>query len=105
MMRRKLAASLTAVLLSFGVMLAASPSASAATRLGGVSIWSACVNQHGTPSGVVNVTRNVMGWRCAYRGVAGPGVDLTRECRRTYGSSAYSGYTNWNDPYSWSCYR
>jgi len=89
-----------------GVAVTASP-AQAATYLGGVSVWNACVYQNGTPSDVVLVANNVHGWRCFYNGGWNGiymSVNLNQECARAYGR-AYASYTNYNNPYSWGCYR
>ena len=91
----------------FGATALAAP-AHAATNLGGVSVWNACVYQNGTPSYVVLVQNNVMGWRCQYHGgwnAVYMGVNLTQECRRVHGSSAYAAYLDYNNPYSWRCWR
>ena len=91
----------------FGATAVATP-AHAATDLGGVSVWNACVYQHGTPSYVVLVSSNVLGWRCQYHGGAVStyeGVNLTQECKRVHGGSAYAAYLDYNNPYSWRCWR
>jgi hypothetical protein len=79
-----------------------------AVELGGVSIQGACNAQFpGTTADVVQ--NNVYGWRCKTYWSGGPvyysGIDLSRQCRAQYGSSASANYTNYNDPYSWRCYR
>jgi hypothetical protein len=89
-----------------GVVATAAPAQAA--DLGGVSVWNACVHQNGTPSDVVLVANNVHGWRCFYNGGWNGvymSVNLSQECKRVHGSSAYANYTNYNNPYSWRCYR
>lgn len=86
-------------------------SASAATRVKVIDktfMYTACERQQGTPSYVSLVSNNVMGWRCTYDGGWNriyKSIDLTKECRRLFGASAYANYTNFNDPNSWGCYR
>jgi hypothetical protein len=81
----------------------------AATDLGGISVWNACVYQWGMPTETVIDPYNVMGWKCRYQPTNGSnvyrGVNLSKECVRTYGARAYADYTNFNDPFSWRCYR
>jgi len=93
---------------ALGATFLFSPSAEAATRLGGISVWNACVYQSGTPNGVGLASYTAVGWRCLYYSLGTTyqvGVDLNQECRRTFGSGAVAKYTNYNDPYSWGCYR
>ena len=110
-MKKKLKVLGTSFLLVIGSLIGATAFATpahAATDLGGVSVYNACVYQNGTPSSVVNVTGDVMGWRCRYFGgwnYVDLGVDLSKECRRVHGSTAYAGYTNFSNPNSWHCYR
>ena len=90
--------------------------AAAATRLAGVSVQSACnyqITDRYTTAQVLIKPTTVYSWRCV--GIAflsrpelGNGafqVDLSRECRRVWGSTAYASYTNFFNPYSWGCYR
>lgn len=90
------------------VTVGVASSASAATRLGGVSVQQACNAQYPGTTAVV-VANNVYGWRCKTYWSGGPvyytGIDLSRQCRAQYGSRAYANYTNYNNPYSWGCYR
>jgi hypothetical protein len=105
---RSALALLASLALACTFMLASAQTASAATYRGGVSIWNACVYQNGTPSYVVLVQQNVMGWRCQYNGgwnAVYLGVSVDRECKRVYGPTAFARYTNFNNPYSWGCYR
>lgn len=32
-------------------------------------------------------------------------LDLNTECRREYGSLAHAAYDDFNNPYSWYCYK
>jgi hypothetical protein len=106
-MRRKIAVALTSVLASFGFTFAVTPSAEAATLRGGVSVSQACYYTYGWDNTIHG--NNVHSWRCVAYGSNGMyvfgGVDLNRQCVRQYGSGAYASYTNYNDPYSWKCYR
>lgn len=96
------------ILVAAGIGTATAPSGSAATALGGIDISGACADQW--PGTVARlVSNNVYGWRCrVYYSVGWRdfGVDLNRACRTQYGrSNAYAKYGNYNDPYSWRCYR
>ena len=105
-MRKKLSLLVAGALAAMGLTFGISAPAQAAT-LGGVSVWNACVYQHGTPSYLVISPYNVYGWKCQYNGgwnAVYYGVDLSQECRREYGSYASASYTNYNDPYSWYCH-
>jgi hypothetical protein len=105
---KRILMAVAALALTAGASVASVAPAHAATTLGGVSVWNACVYQNGTPSSLTIQPYNVMGWKCVYNGGWNSiqlGVDLNKECRREYGSAAYASYTNWNDPYSWRCYR
>ena len=97
-------AGLAAMLLAiFGMV---SP-AQAATNLGGLSVQAACSNQWPGTNAVL-VANNVYGWKCRTYWSGGPvnyNVDLNRECRRAYGSGAYASYLDYNNPYSWRCWR
>lgn len=95
---------ITAASLVLGV---AAP-AHATTELGSVSVQQACNVQFPGTTAVV-VENNVYGWRCRIYWSGGPvyysGIDLSRQCRAQYGSSAYARYLDVNNPYSWRCYR
>lgn len=81
----------------------------AATRVSGISVQSACNHQYGSGTTAELFGKTAINWDCLYmsgRYVMGRlSVDLSRECRRIYGSSAYAAYTNYWNPYSWGCYR
>lgn len=86
--------------------------AHAATRLGGVSMSGACVNQYGNGWEAYLETRKATGWKCGFRPYpnvlqkAGRAIDVNKQCQTQYRNSrAYGRYSNINDPYSWSCYR
>jgi hypothetical protein len=100
---------LAAAALAFAAVSLSTAPAHASTMLGGVSVAAACTNQLIGNAAVV-VANNVYGWRCRYNGgvisvTYSWGPDLNRQCAVQYGSGAYSGYLNYNDPYSWRCYR
>lgn len=107
-MRKKLALLVVGALAAAGVTFGVAAPAQAAT-LGGVSVWDACVYQHGTPSSLAISPYNVYGWECVYNGgwnAVTYGVNMSQECAREYpnrGASAW--YSNYNDPYSWYCYN
>jgi hypothetical protein len=105
---KKLVAAVSAGVLALGLTLTAAAPAMASTYRGGVSVWNACVYQNGTPSWLQISPNNVTGWGCVYSGGWNQivlGVNLNKECAREYGSGTYAAYTNFNDPYSWGCYR
>ncbi|MEV4640803.1 hypothetical protein AB0J80_26030 [Actinoplanes sp. NPDC049548] len=50
------------------------------------------------------VEHNAFGWKCT-NSFDRP-VNMGWACRDQYKTaSAYASYSNFNDPYSWSCYR
>ena len=94
--------------------LGLSQPAQAASVLGGVSVVGACTNQlYIAPSAAraVLIANNVSGWRCQYVGgvltvtYTWYNINLNSQCVAQYGSGAYAKYSNFNDPYSWRCYR
>jgi len=106
--RRLLAGSLASAAIAMAAATATmTPAAHASTRLGGVSVAGACANQW-QDSTVALIANNVFGWKCQYWSTLGPvyeGINLTLQCSVQYGSGAYAAYSNYNNPYSWSCYR
>lgn len=105
-MFRQLASISTAVAVAVSGLVTGAAPASAASRAG-VSMWNACVYQHGQPSSV-GVTQgwNVMGWRCVYNG-GWNNVQLTinvqKECNRT--GLRFASYSDYNNPYGWYCHN
>lgn len=91
--------------------VSAQPLPSGKTYVSGIDIKKACTQQIGTPHAVINITGDVMGWRCQYRSANGlgpvtaeRGVNLTVYCQRNHsGTNPY--YTNFHDRFSWGCYR
>lgn len=65
---KKIRASFIAIVASLaitvGLSAISSTPAQAATDLGGVSMWNACVDQWVAPTNVVLVGKDVMSWRC-----------------------------------------
>jgi hypothetical protein len=94
-----------ALALGTGLAVGAATPASATTW--GVSMYQACVEQHGQPSSVgVYAGWNVYGWRCRYNGgwnYIDQTINVSQYCSYHYG--AVARYSNYNDPYSWYCYR
>ena len=88
----------------------AAPAQAAAKRVvGSVSVQQACRNQF-TRTDAVTVNNTVYGWRCRFYGTNGnpiyiSGIDLNKQCRVQYGSTATAGFLDYNNPYSWRCYR
>ena len=104
---KKLNVALASLVFGLGLFAAVTAPAHAASRLGGVSVAGACFNQW-PGSEVVLLNHNVFGWKCRFWSSLGPvyyGVDLTQQCVAQYGSRAYAAYSDYNNPYSWSCYR
>jgi hypothetical protein len=107
--RRTAAAAVTAGALALGGGVLSASEAHASTMLGGVSVANGCIYQLIGNAAVV-VANNVYGWRCAYHGAVinvtySWGPSLNQECAREYGSGAFAGYLDYNNPYSWRCYR
>ncbi len=108
MMNKKIMA--MSLFLAIGAFMLVIQPTHAATYLGGVSVQAACDNQYGPGSTATVLQWNVMGWRCVFHGgwnAYTPGVDLTKQCKREYKryTGVYANYTNFNNPYSWGCYR
>jgi hypothetical protein len=104
---KKLKLLLASVLVGVASVVLSAVPAHAATRLGGVSMAAACQNQW-PGSEVALIANNAVSWKCRFWSSLGPvyyGIDTSKQCRVQYGSSAYAAYSNYNDPYSWSCYR
>ena len=97
--------------LTAAMSIANAKPASAYTRLGGVSVYNACKYQYNAAYSwevfVLSNSYNVMGWRCYLNNIHTGYVELNlnTECRRKYGSGAQAAYDDFNDPYSWYCYR
>ena len=102
-------AMLTAIATIGTGIVAKSEPASAASRLGGISVYSACEDQYPGSYAyrVFLVENNVFGWRCSFGNApaGGAGLDLNRQCRKQYGKPAYARYDDYNNPYSWYCSR
>ncbi len=62
------------------------------------------------PSWAVLQQNNVYGWKCKQE-TSVPffynyySIDTNAVCRWQYGGSISSAFTNYNNPYSWYCYR
>ena len=108
---RKIIASILALTLIVGISAMTVAPASAATRLGGVSVYNACKYQYKAAWSwevfILPNTYNVMGWRCYLNGnhYGYVELNLNTECRREYGSLAHAAYDDFNNPYSWYCYK
>jgi hypothetical protein len=100
--------SVAAILVAGGLTFATATPAQAATQLGGVSVQGACNVQYPGTSAVV-VANNVFGWRCRTYWSGGPvdysNINLSQQCRAQYGNGAYASYLDYNNAYSWRCYR
>ena len=107
-MKKSLILAGAAIALSIvGAGIGAAKPVSAITRLGGVSMYAACNDQHpGTT--LVLVENTVSGWKCRTSwsgGVVDYGIDVEKRCKRQYGrNAAKAAYDDYNDPYSWYCY-
>lgn len=97
------------LMLAIGIMN--TKPASAITRLGGVSVYNACKYQYTAAFAwevfILSSSYNVMGWRCYLNNIhsGSVSVNLNRECKRVYGTTAKAGYDDFNNPYSWYCYK
>lgn len=92
------------------------PSASAATRLGGINLNSYCSKTVNAGDGSVArlVENNAYGWRCVDSTWTGApfgwatyrvrGMDLNHACRLQYGNGAYVKLVQ-NHAQGWVCYR
>ncbi len=95
------------------------PASAGTARLGGLDINAYCRAVYGpTATGKV-IKNNVYGWVCA-KGGLGYAINLNTVCNHNYVAelyklgrqypnsswySIYAAYSNYNNPYSWSCYR
>lgn len=111
MCAKRILSSIFALILMFGFNALSYETTNAITRLGGVSVYDACRYQYSAAYAwevfVLPDTYNVMGWRCYLNHIHSGYVelDLNAECRREYGSLARATYDDFNDPYSWYCYK
>ena len=111
--RRFLSATVAMLTLLVAGSLVAAPSASAATRLGGISVEKECQAQSGYHARIA--TWSSFGWKCnPYPNPVPPqyfyydqDVNMNRACVRQYPqySGVYANYADAGNPYSWSCYR
>jgi hypothetical protein len=96
------------LIISFVPLMAFATPAHAATRLGGVSMYSACVNQQ-PGSELALIANNAVSWKCRFWSSLGPvyfGIDVNKQCKKEYNNTnAYGAYSDYNNPYSWSCYK
>lgn len=84
------------------------PSKASAAQRGSVSMYDACRTQYeGAYDHNVYVDPSnwtVFGWRCQLNHLPGSvSLDVSRECKREYGSRAVAKYEDYNNPYSWYC--
>jgi hypothetical protein len=116
----------------FSMLAATVEQANAATRLGGLDLAQYCRLKYSTSAPTFSAVAtaslkvyNAGGWRCiqmttslwpkyvngifsgfdSVRRTFEYSIDMNDVCRRQYGSGAYASYSNWSNPYSWSCYR
>jgi hypothetical protein len=112
--RHKLASAGAAVAVLGAIALPAlqAAPASAAARVGGVNVEQYCNWAWGYHAYVASWS--AFGWRCnpvpgnAYYKGLDKGVDMNTACRLEYSTSkatAFAGYSDSGNPYSWSCYR
>ena len=97
------------LLMVMGISVALVQPAFAASRISGVFVQSACDYQHG-PGSTAMSFGDVMSWRCIYNGgwnFYAQGVNLNTECKREHPglSGVYATYTDFNNAYTWGCYR
>lgn len=106
---KKPLATLGAILLlaSSVTVLGATPSQAAGQNLGGLSVQTAC-NAYKPGSTARVAVNNVTGWRCSKAWTADMQVGtylMSFACLQKYGGKVRADYENYNNPYSWRCYR
>jgi len=78
------------------------------TRLGDISVSSACYRQYGWSDVELIPPRDVMSWKCRFRGTNGviyKGVNLDKYyCKRNWPGS-HADYTDFSNGYTWGCYK
>ncbi|MGJ3252218.1 MAG: hypothetical protein ACFE0J_13985 [Elainellaceae cyanobacterium] len=79
-------------------------------NLGGLDLAEYCKSTFGNNSQPVVVEENAYGWRCLVPlgggRVSYEGMNLNRACQVQYNDRrAASGYLDWDDVYSWICWR
>jgi hypothetical protein len=77
--------------------------AQAATYAGGLNLPEYCTDHHydgATPDG-----RTVYDWRCYNRDGTRYAIDIPDACRSKYGPTAIDRAADFNNKYSWQCYR
>ena len=97
MMKRRQAMNMR-ILFAALVLFAATSGTYAQTRLGGLDLQSYCRENFGRNVHLIGPTVN--DWRCGRSSFS-----VRNACRQTYGFGARAAYSNFNDPYSWYCYR
>ncbi|TRW88801.1 hypothetical protein FK535_00495 [Mycolicibacterium sp. 018/SC-01/001] len=84
-----------------------SATAEARAVVGDIVVDAACVYQYRTATWATLYEQNANGWQCIsneWKATDHRSVDMSRECRRNYGASAYADYLDFNNPYSWRCF-
>lgn len=72
--------------------------------LGGIDVQAACSHQFAGSKAVV-ANNNVYGWVCVSQDGAVHGVNLNKQCAVQYGNGASATYSDFKNPYSWTCRR
>jgi hypothetical protein len=106
---------LFALLLGFGISVAAFEASEFATgqgvqgtMLGPLDFDNYCAKQYGKHAGAVQVSDDIYGWKCTFRknGIFDdPAVKTDDACRLLYGSPAYANAYDVHYPLSWQCFR
>lgn len=97
-----------------GLQVASAPTASAATKLGGVNLYHFCKSQIITRDSTVRVytvsPHNAYSWRCSFRTTTNNapqivGFNMNYICNWTYRGGAWAKTSEPSSPTSWRCYR
>ncbi|NOK61744.1 MAG: hypothetical protein GFH27_549281n135 [Chloroflexi bacterium AL-W] len=98
-----------ASLLLVGLMVISSVSVTyAATDVGGMDLYTYCQVHHkwGAPQTAVLVAPfNAYAWRCRDWTGGLNSIHVNHVCAWQYGHGAWASTSNWEDPYSWRCYK
>lgn len=106
--RRYLGSAIAVISLVFAGTAAASASANAATRVGGVDVERVC--QFDFDYHAYVASWSAWGWRCnpvpnnQYYKVLDQNADMNKACRLQYGGTSWANAADAGNPYSWSCY-
>ncbi|NOK63952.1 MAG: hypothetical protein GFH27_549319n132 [Chloroflexi bacterium AL-W] len=90
------------------IAIANIPAAHAATDLGGLDLYTYCHVHHkwwAPQMAVLILPMDAASWRCRDRTGHLNSINTNHVCAWQYGYGAWASTSNWDDPYSWRCYR